>query len=831
MTGGRMGARVLLDALRQDARYAVRTLRRAPGFALVVVTTLAVGIGATTAVFSVVNGVLLRDLPYRDSDRLVRVLERSEDGAQRPPSYLTFRDWQSQAPSLGGAIAGMAFAKGEVVRLAGESGPEPVLVAFVAPGFFAAMDARPARGRFFSDEEQHARSGPVAVLSHGVWQRRFGGDPAIVGKRIHLNGAATTIIGVMPPDGYPEWASLWQPIGLIETTDASLHRRGARADTRAVIRIASGADSARAAAALATIERRLAAQYPEVSRGWTAVSFTPLRDEILGNVRASLLTLTGAVVLVLLLTCANVANLFAVRAAGRARELAVRSAVGAGRARVAAQLLTESLVLGLSGGLLGCLLAVAFVRLVRHVAVTRLPRLDQIEVDGLALLVALAVSVLAALVVGTGPALRAPRANLVDRLRAGTLGAVGGSGERRVRSTLVVAQIALALVLLVGAGLLVQSFRRVQQVPIGFDPENLIAIRIAPPDAARDDPAGAVAFYDRLLAAARAVPGVGSAALVNHVPVGGGYVPTPVQVEGAAVGGTTADEALYRTAGASYLGTMRMRLLRGRWLSDEDVRSRATHFVVNETMARRFWPNQDPVGRRATLRRAAQGRPDFGAPLPGVIVGVVADVRQFGQEADVAPEVYVPYTVEVWPSITVVTRVSRPERVIPALRRAVLEVDPNIVVAAEGPNSFRAATTMISSNVGQRRFATSLLGAFSVVAFVLAVLGLYAVVAYGVAQRTREIGIRVAIGATARDVVRLVVGEGAKLTALGVAVGTAGAVVAARFIRTMLFQTTVADPLPYLGVVALLGGAALVAAYLPARRAARTDPTIAMRVD
>ena len=821
--------RSFFDAALQDGAYALRTLRRGPLFTLVVVATLALGIGSTTAVFSIVNGVLLRDLPFRDAGRLVRALEQSADGGGRPPSYPTFRDWERELASLRGTIDGMAFVRGDIAQLRGESGIEPVPVGYVTPNYFALLGARPLRGRLLSDDEARGASTPVALMSYTLWQRRFAGDPAVIGRTLHLNGTATTIVGVMPPDGYPEWASLWQPISVIEPTDGSLRRRGARADSRTIIRISASADSARAATALATIERRLAAEHPDVSAGWTSVSLTSLRDEMLGDVRPALIMLAGAVAVVLLLTCANVANLFAVRAAGRARELAVRSALGAGRRRVAGQLLTESLVLGLVGGALGTALAFGFVGLVPRVAVSRLPRIDRIEVDGAALLVALVTSVVAALLVGVAPAVRAPRAKLTDRLRAGARGIVGSAGEARLRTALVVAQLALALMLLVGAGLLLQSFRRVQEVPLGFDPENLVAVRIAAPPAVRDDPAQAAAFYGRLLEAVRVLPGVQSAALVNHVPIGGGYVPTPVELEG--VPPTAGNDALYRTAGETYLRTMGMRLVRGRWLSDEDVRSRTPHFVVNETMAKRFWPSQDPVGRRVTLRRAAQGRPDFGQPLPGTVIGVVADVRQFGQEVDVDPEVYVPHTVEVWPSITVVARVTNADRVIPAMRQAVLQVDPNIPLTTEGASSFRTAATMVSTNLARRRFATSLVGTFSAVAFLLAVLGLYSVIAYGVAQRTREIGIRVAIGATGRDITRLVVMEGAKVTLAGVVIGAASAAVATRFIQAMLFGTTARDPVAYLGVVAVLVSAALLATYLPARRAARIDPMVAMRTD
>ncbi|MEJ7810889.1 MAG: ABC transporter permease [Gemmatimonadaceae bacterium] len=820
-----------LDELAQDVRYAVRTLRRAPGFAAVVVATLAVGIGATTAIFSVVNGVLLRPLPLRSPERLAWALERSGDGGLRLPSYPTYLDWQAQAPSLRGAVEGMAFVRGQTATLRGEAGPDPVVVAYITPGFFALTGTQPLVGRAFGGDEERAGTEPTVVMSYGLWRRRFGGDRSVIGTRLDLNGVATTVIGVLPPDAYPTFGELWQPIGVIEATDPVLRRRGARADSRTVVRIAEGADSARAAAALAAVGRRLAAQYPAESEGWTSVALTPLRAELLGDVRPTLLTLAGAVALVLLLACANVANLLAVRAAGRGREFAVRSALGAGRGRLSRQLLAETLVLAACGGVVGSVVALALVRVVRHAAGSRLPRADQIELDGLALLFCLGISVVAAVIVGVSPALRAARTNLTDRLRAGASGSVGGSREARLRSTLAVVQLALALTLLIGAGLLAQSFRRVLDVPLGFAAENLVAIRIQPSARKVDEPAQAAALFERALEAVRAVPGVSDAALVNHVPVGGGNISTPVEVEGTRERSAGAT-ALYRTASESYLRTMRMRLARGRWLSADDIRSRTPVFVVNETMAKRFWPGQDPVGRRVTLRRTAPGRSGLGEPLPGVVIGVVGDVHQFGQEADVEPEVYVPYTVEVWTWITVVARVSDPGLTVPALRSAVRRVDPDIPLGGEGPSAaIRTAESMVSTNIAQRRFAVSLVGAFSGAALLLAVLGLYGVLAHGVAQRTREMGIRAALGATAGDIVRLVVTEGAKLALLGVGAGVACAVALARSIRAMLFQTAPEDPTAYLIMAAVLIAAALAASYLPARRAARLDPTAAIRAD
>ncbi len=820
-----------LDAARHDVAYALRTLRRAPAFTLIAVATLAVGIGATTAVFSIVNGVLLRPLPYRTPSHLAMALELNKDGRYRSPSYPTYRDWHAAAPSLRGAIEGIAWVKGNSGTIATAEGPERTVVAYVTPNFFSVMAVRPILGRTFTTDESRSAPTSGVVLSYDTWRERYGGDSAVIGRQMNLNGALATIIGVMPPDAYPTFAQLWQPIGAIETSDSSLQRRGALADSRTVVRIADGADSLRAAAALNPIEQTLAAEYPAVSGGWTSAGLYPIRNEMLGDVGPTLYLLAGAVALVLLLACANVANLFAVRAAGRARELAVRSALGARRGRIARQLLTESLVLALLGGALGTGLAFSLVDAVRRAAAGQLPRPDQIVVSGAALAFALVVSILAALLVGIAPALGATRADLIQRLRGGASGAVGGGREARVRNGLAVSQLALALVLLVGAGLLAQSFRRAAQVPLGFDPAGLVTITVGVPGQTLDA-AQSAAMYDRLEAAVRGVPGVSDAALVNHVPLTGAGVPTLAQLDNAGGGERSGVSAWYRTASANYLRTMRMHMVRGRWLNADDMHAGAANFVVNETMARRLWPGKDPVVQPLTLHRAAQGRPDYGQPIPGQVVGVVADVHQTAQDVPVEPEVYVPYTLEVWTGITVVARARDPARVIPALRTAVHEVEPSApLTSLGGPSAIRQMSGTLAESLARRRLAVSLVGAFSAAALLLAVLGLYGVVAYGVAQRTREMGVRVALGATRRQILGLVLGHSARLVLVGLLVGTACAAGLSRFIRAMLFQTPAGDPVAYASTAAVLAAAALAAAYIPARRAAGADPTIAMRAE
>jgi putative ABC transport system permease protein len=827
----------LLDDVEQDVRYAARSFRRSPGFTLAATLTLALGIGATTAIFSIVDGVLVRGLPYRDADRVVDIWETNDNGGFRLPSYPTFKDWREQSASWSDAFQEMAFVKGGEAIYVGDKGPERLLSSAVSPGFFHLLGVAPLMGRTFLPDEERPGANHVAVLSYDLWQRRFGGDPAIVGKTISFSRSPTTVIGVMPRDfAYPMWSiqtnvtsALWQPIATIENTNSSLSKRGVHSDSRTIARLSPRADSARVATVMRTVEQRLAQAYPDDQGQWTSAFILPIRDEVLGNVKPTLLMLGGAVLLVLLLACANVANLLLVRAAARDRELGVRAALGANRTRLVRQLLAESLTLAAVGGALGMGFAVVLVRLVRDTAAAQLPRANEIVVEPRALLFALGVTVLAALLAGIAPALRATRATTLARLRSGAHGSVGTRRDARMRAALVAAQFALALMLLVGSGLLIKSFLKLQSVELGFDPENRVAIGISPPSGKYDDAIAAAGLYRRLVESMESVPGVRDVGLVNHLPIGGGWVTSPVQVEGRTDDVTHQPEVLYRTASESYLRTMGMRIAHGRWFTDADVRDRSG-FVINETLAKLVWPGTDPVGRRITLRRSSQLRPDFGQPVSGLVIGVIRDVRQQSIGARPSPEVFVPWTLEVWPWITLVAHVQNPVRDIPLLRRAVLEVDPTIPVAGDNlQGGFVTLDSNLASSEGQRRFATSLVGAFAAAALLLAAIGMYGVIAYGVAQRTREMGVRMALGASDSRILRLVLGEGVRLAILGAVLGIAGALASTRLIRSLLFETVPTDPVTFIVAPLLLAGVALLATYFPARRATRLDPTLAIR--
>jgi predicted permease len=556
----------------------------------------------------------------------------------------------------------------------------------------------------------------------------------------------------------------------------------------------------------------------------------PIRDEIIGNVKPTLLVLAGAVMLVLLLACANVANLSLVRAASRSRELAVRAAIGAGRLRLMRQLLVESLTLAAAGGVLGVGLAMLLVRGVRLMA-RDLPRSSEIVVDGRVLVFAVVITVLAALLAGVAPALRATRGTMLGRLRSGASGSVGTRTEVRTRGALVSAQFALALVLLIGSGLLIRSFRKLQGVDLGFIPDDRVAIGISPPPGKYETADAAAGLYRQLIEGIGSVPGVRDVAIVNHLPIGGGWITSPVQVAGRTDDVTRQPEALYRTASESYLRTMGMRMARGRWLSADDMRDR-TEFVVNETLAKKIWPGAEPLGQRITLRRSSQLRPNFGQPISGTVVGVVKDVKQQSIEGVVSPEVFVPWTLEVWPWITLVAHVQNTSRETPLIRRAILDVEPGIPVAGSVlQGGVVTLSSHLTSAIAQRRLATSLVGAFAAGALLLAAIGMYGVIAYGVTQRTREMGIRMALGANRQRILRLVLWEGIRLALIGAALGVVVALASTRLIQSLLYEVVPTDPLTFVLTPLLLAGVAILATYIPARRATRLDPTLAIRGD
>jgi len=809
-----------------DLRFAVRTLRKSPGFAAAAILTLALAIGSNTAVFSLVNGVLLRPLPFAEQDRLFMLAEQSRQGAFRPPSYPTFLDWRAQSS----AFADLAYVRGGGQRLAGPEGIQSIVASAVSTGFFATLGEGPLLGRLFTQDEERAGT-HVAVLSYALWQSRFGGDPHMLGKALSLTAGVFTVVGVLPHDvAYPPWASeqLYMPIATVAATDRALTQRGFHADCRIIGRLKPGMTREQAKANLDGVARREAATYPGFNADWTSVALFPLRDEILFGTTQQLLVLVVAVGLVLMIGCVNVANLTLARAGARGRELAIRSALGAGRGRVVRHLLTESLVLASVGAALGVVAAYSAVAMLQRAAPTVLPRLETVRVDGSVLGFALGVTIITAVGAGLFPALRAARPDLTDSLKQGTAGAGTGRGRQRLRAALATSEIALAVVLVVGAGLLIRSLWQLVAVNPGFDPQGLVTFWISPPPLRAQDPARLAALYTRVEDAARALPGVTSVALTNFAPLSGGGLPSPVEIPGRAPDPLRDPRVWFMTVSPGYFRTMRIPLRAGRDFTEADLAPGAA-VIVNEAFVRAFWPGLDPIGRQVTLHKAVQGRPDFGEPLPGTVVGVVGDVHHFGLDTPAEAQVYVPFTRNVWGHMSLVVRTAvAPAGFLATLGRSVRQVDPDIPMTLSGSRS-AADTIDITAGLESRQLDAWLLGGFAAAALLLAAIGIYGLLAYAVGQRRRELGIRLALGASRGDVMSQVVGEGIRLAAAGIVVGVLIALAVTRLLAALLYGVGASDPKTFVGVVALLAVVSLVASYLPARRAALVDPIVALR--
>src|SRR5918996_35518 len=618
-----------MDTITQDLRYALRSLRRSPGYTTVAVLALALGIGVNTAVFSVLNGVVLQPLRYEDADRIYGVWERTEQGDYRLASYPTFLDWQEQSD----VFEALAFIRGTSTLMPDEEGARRIGSAFVSEDFFEVLRGATLLGRTFLDDEQRPGGPRVAVLTYALWQERFGGDDAALGSAIRLNDVTYTVVGILPPwFRFPDWAEVYLPLAIILPTDRILEQRGFHADSRVTVKLKPDVSVAQAQAAMAPVQSRLATAYPAENRGWTQVELVSLFEQELrfGAVRPILFLLTAAVAVVLLLACANVANMSLVRAATRSRELAIRAALGAGRARVARLLLSESAVLALSGGALGLLLAWWGIGMLRAAAPEGLPRTAEIALDGQMLGFTALISLLATVLVGLAPAVRASTSDLTEPLKAGSLGAGGARVQSRLRSSLVALEVALALVLSIGTGLLVRSLWMLSRVDPGFDPTRLATAAVNPPSPRYEAPDRAVDLYRRVVDAIAALPGVEQVALANHLPLSGASLFRPIEIPGRPPDPEGDREVLFRTVSAEYFDTMRIPVRTGRPFTSGEVASASHVAIVNETLAKRYWPDQNPVGQFVTLFKSSQARADFGQRFSVEIVGVVGDVRHTG---------------------------------------------------------------------------------------------------------------------------------------------------------------------------------------------------------
>ena len=798
-----------METLWQDLRYGARQLLRSPGFTAVAVLTLALGIGANTAIFSVVNAVLLRPLPYDDPEHLVRFRQN--------------QSWpdMSDLTELSQTIAG--FGGYTKVDLDFTGGPEAERVngTAVTGSLFPLLGAEAARGRIFQPKEDQPGGDHLVVLSHSFWQTHLRGDSEVVGRSVSFSGSNYTVVGVMPPNFQlpQDKADVWVLLR-VELWEAAQHR-GVHF-LRGFGRLKPGVTLEQVQADLDNIARRLAAQYPEEN---TDIRFLaiPLHDYTVRSVRTALLVLLGAVALVLFIACANVANLLLTRNTARQREIAIRMALGSGRLRLTRQLLTEGLLLALAGGSAGLLLASWLLDLVLALSAEAVPRIGDVGLDTTVLVFSAGLSLLTVALFGLVPAMRFSRPNLQEALKEAGRGA-GGLAHRRLRNSLVVAEVALAFVLLTGAGLLLHSLYQLQSVDAGFEPARLLTANITLPAKTYRDIPRRVAFYEQVVERVEALPGVVAVGGTTDLPFASNYVDHDFVIEGRPpLPPGTEPDAYYRGVTPNYFRAMRIPLLRGRVFTDADRDGAPLVVIINERMARDFFLGEDPLGQRIHWARVP-------VPYSMTIVGVVGNVRSFGFEEEDLPAAYVPFRQEkhwwrTWMNLTVRTS-GDPAALVGPIRAAVAEVNSNIPVADVQPMEERMGTSLAG-----RHFNLFLLGLFALLALGLAAVGIYGIVSYVTAQRTHEIGIRMALGAQRRNVLKLIVGQGLRLALAGVALGVAGSLGLMRLLSTLLFGVTPTDPLTLIGVTLVLTGVALLACWIPARRAARVDPMVALRYE
>ena len=807
-TNGRRGVLKMIADVLRDMRYATRQLVGSPGFTVVAILTLALGIGATSAIFSVVNGVLLRPLPYPDPDRLVRVHEVVPQYGRFAVAPANFLDWRQQNTVFERMAA---YTTGSVTLDEGD-GPERISNAVASWDLFELLQVAPALGRGFRQEEDAPGKNNVIVLSHGMWQRRFGGDPGVLGRAINLSGTPATVVGVMPAGFYfpSREAEFWQPVALNPgNPPRGAHFLGVVARAKPGIALES------AGAEMKAIAGRLARQFPQTNAD-ESVDVVALHEQVVGRIRPALLTLLAAVGVVILIACANVANLLLVRASVRGKEIAIRSALGAGRRRLVLQMLAESLVLAFAGGGLGLLFAYLAIAPIQTLSAGSIPRVENISIDGSVLFLAFATSLVTGVMFGLAPAWQASRAGLVDVLKEGGRSSTV-SGGRWVRSGLLVVEVALSIVLLVGAMLLLRSFGQLTNVDPGFRSDNVLSFRIALPAASYPDPHNRIAFYDRLLGGLRALPNVTSAGMVQAMPMRGGYV-LAVAIQGRPAPRPGEElSANHRVVSPDYFKTLGIPLLRGRAFDERDTEKSTMVAVIDEAFARRHFPNEDPIGKGLDIGNGTDGFCE--------IVGIVGSVRYSALDAEAAPTMYVPFRQDVFSSMWVLARTAGdPAQLSAAARQVVRDVDRGLPAFSMSP-----LADVVSESVAQQRFSMLLLGLFAGIALFLAAVGLYGVVAYTVSQRTQEIGVRMAMGAQRGQVLGMIVGGGMRLTLVGVAIGIAGALALARFVESMLFEVTPFDPASYVATAGLLTAVAALACYIPARRAMRVDPIVALR--
>lgn len=801
-----------MSTLISDIRYAIRSLRKRPGFTAIAVITLSLGIGANTAMFSLINAVILRPLPYRDPERLVTILH---DGA-KPVAPANYFDLAAQSQSF----EAIAAAQWWEPNLTGRDQPEHLRALQLTGQMFQVLGVNCELGRTFNADEDQPGRNHVVVLSHRLWQRRFGSDPNVVGQQVSFDGESYTVIGVMPPEFRfaPFWATnaeLWSPLNL-----AARANDRAGQSLRVFARLKPGVTRSAAQAEVATIFNRLAEVYPEANKG-LALNVDSLHEQAVGKTRPALMILFGAVVFVLLIACANVANLMMTRATSRQKEIAVRTALGASSYRIARQLLTETVLIALIGGVVGLLLSLAGLKTLLYLGPETLPRLETISLDLTTLGFTFGLSLLTGVLFGLAPVLQARRWNWHASLKDSTRGSSTGRNRVNARRLLVVSEVALALMLVIGGGLMIRSFAHLRAVDPGFSAENVLTMTISTAGSAHSTPPQRIAFFTELLQRVDALPGVQAASAINHLPLSGDVWTLPFNIEGRAAPQPGEKQgAVYRIVRPDYFRTMGATLLKGRDFTARDNDSSPAVVIINDTLARRYWPNEDPLGKRIQVG-------DDG-PNPREIVGVVKAVKQNQWTGEPAPEMYLPHLQSPAPrALTLVVRgAGDPLALVGSVENQVWSIDKNLPVS-----EIRTMQEVVAGSIEQHRFNLFLLGLFALVALLLAMVGIYGVMSESVAARTQEIGIRMALGARRVDVLTMVVRQGMVLATIGIAIGLFGAFCLTQFMSRLLFEVSPTDNTTFLLIPLVVAFVILCACLIPARRATKVDPLTALRYE
>jgi putative ABC transport system permease protein len=808
--------------LLQDLRYSVRMLLKQPGFALIAVITLALGIGANSAIFSLVNSILLRQLPFWQPEQLVRVSSRRPIAGKFPFTLPDFIDYRDQNRSLSGIAAFASWS----ANLTDQGEPEQLQGLRISANAFELLGVKAIAGRALQPPDDTPGQQNVAVLSYSFWRRRFGADPQLVGKRLTLNGASYIVAGVLPPQFFFPIREAEVAVPLAPDADPL---RGVRTSThflQALARLKPGVTREQAEADLTAVARRLREQYPVPNANKIGVTLSPLHEEVVGAFRITLWLLLGAVGVVLLITCVNLANLALARGSGRRREMAIRAALGATRQRLIQQLATESLLLALLGGGLGLLLACYGTDLLLALSPSTLPRAAEVGVDLRVLGFTLALSLLAGVIFGLAPAWQTTRVNPNEELKESGRGTGGGTRQSRARNLLVVSEIALSLVLLISAGLLIKSFLRLQAVNPGFEAKNALAILLSLPKAQYSNRAAVSAFYEKLRPRLESLPGVEAVGFVSALPLSGRLYSIPFTIEGRA---TLPDEALradYRVVNAGYFRALKIPLIAGRVFNEYDTAQTASVALISQNLARLHWPNSSPLGASLRINDNNQG------PRLVEIIGVVGDVKHLSLDGEPAPHIYLPIHQAHEDGVAWLTNnqywllraTVDPLTLAAAASREIQAVDRSIPTS-----NMRTMERYLAASIAPRRFNLWLLTIFAGAALILAAIGLYGVISYGVTQRRHEIGIRMALGARASDVLKLVVAQGMALAIVGVALGLVAALALTRLMESLLFSVSATDPLTFIAIALILTFVALLACYIPARRATKVNPLVALR--